>query len=99
MKMMSSVFPDAPSSEAPVLRTNPRVTTVVIEIDAPATKAAELRRQFLVVARKIAVSSCGPAIITNASGMIFARVTLEHLLRPSFYLRRRGATDLRLRSA
>jgi hypothetical protein len=27
---------------------------------------------------------CGPAIITNASGMIFARVTLEPLLRPSF---------------
>jgi hypothetical protein len=77
--MTSSVLLDAPWFDAPVLRTNASVTTVVTEIAAPVTKAAELRCQFSLVARKIALRICGPAIITNASGTTFARVTLARL--------------------
>ena len=71
----SSVLPDVPWSDAPVPSRNASVTTDVTEIAAPATKAAESRRQLSLVARKIALRIYGPAIITNASGMIFARVT------------------------
>ena len=70
---MSSVLWEAPWSDAPVLRKKAMVTIAVIETAAPATKAAELCRQFLLVARKIALRICGPAIITNASGRTFAK--------------------------
>jgi hypothetical protein len=78
--MMSSVLFDVPLLDAPAPRKNAIVTTVVTETAAPATKAAELRRQFSLVARKIALRICGPAIITNASGMTLARLTLVRLL-------------------
>jgi len=52
-------------------------TTMVIDTAAPATNAAEFRRQSSLVARKIALRICGPAIITNASGRAFAMVTSE----------------------
>jgi hypothetical protein len=43
-----------------------------MESAAPARKAAELRAQLSLVARKTALRICGPAIITNASGRIVA---------------------------
>jgi hypothetical protein len=85
MKMMSSALPEAPCLDAPSLRKNAAVTIAVIETAAPATNAAELPRQSSLVARKIALRIWGPAIITNDSGMIFARVMVERLLRPSSY--------------
>lgn len=49
---------------------------MVIERAAPVTYAAEVRRQFSLVARKMEVRICGPAIITNATEMILAKVTI-----------------------
>ena len=75
--MMSSASPDPRSWDTPSLRKNASEAIVVIEIAAPATKAAESRRQSSLVARKIALRIWGPAIITNASGRICARVMMR----------------------
>ena len=63
----------APLSDAPVLTNNAIVRPVVIDRAAPPTKAAEFRCQFSLVVRKIALRICGPAIITNARGTMFAK--------------------------
>ena len=57
------------------------VTIAVMDSAAPAMYAAELRRQFSLVARKIALRICGPAIITNAIGRTFAMFTINLLPR------------------
>ena len=59
------------------LRGKPPPTNALIDSAAPATWAAEFRRQFSLVARKMALRICGPAIITNAIGRIFTRLTAE----------------------
>jgi hypothetical protein len=52
------------------------VTVAVMESAAPVMYAAELRRHSSLVARKMALRICGPAIITNAIGRIFAVLPL-----------------------
>ena len=58
------------------------MTVAVMESAAPVTYAAEFRCHSSVVARKKAEMICGPAIITNASGRSFARLTLDTLSSP-----------------
>src|SRR6266511_1090847 len=48
----------------------------VMERAAPARYAAVFCCHFWLVARKMALRSCGPAIITNASGRIVRRFTI-----------------------
>jgi hypothetical protein len=69
------VSSDAPPSETPLRARYAIVRNAVTEIAAPSRKAAELRCQFSLVARKIALRICGPAIITNASGRICRKST------------------------
>ena len=58
------------------------MTNDVIESAAPKTYAAEFRFQSSLVARKIALRICGPAIITNAIGRMVRKLT-----RPPPYVR------------
>src|SRR3954451_17469711 len=59
---------EAPACEAPEPSRNAAVTTAVIERPAPRRNAAELSFHFSLVARKTALRTCGPAIITNDIG-------------------------------
>ena len=72
--MMSRVSSDAPWSEAPLLRKYAALVIAVIEQAAPSAYTAEFLRQFSLVARKIALRICGPAIITIAIGSSCARL-------------------------
>jgi hypothetical protein len=68
---------------------NAIVTNSVIDSPAPRTYAAELRRQFSLVARKTELTICAPAIITNESG----RRVRKLIFNRSFGRRRSPATS------
>jgi len=50
------------------------VTNVVIEAAPPARYASEFLAQLSLVAKENALMICGPAIMTNASGRISAKL-------------------------
>jgi hypothetical protein len=54
------------------------VIVAVIASPAPNTYAVEFCRHFSLVAKKMDERICGPAIITNAIGSIFAMLTIGH---------------------
>src|SRR4051812_32051919 len=54
---------------------NAAVTTIVIDRAAPSTKSAELSLHLSVVARKTALRTCGPAIMTNDIGSRVRKLT------------------------
>src|SRR5947207_2166690 len=72
---MSTPFSDSPPFLAPWMRKKAAVTKMVIAVAAPAMYAAEFARQFSLVARKIALRTCGPATMTNAMGRSERKVT------------------------
>ena len=76
------------------------MTNSVIESAAPMTNAAEFRFQSSLVARKIALRICGPAIITNAIGrMVRKLMWAGSYVRPGRLSRRTSPSPPSARAA